>query len=190
MKGLVALGDSITVGDGSTVLGTTPLSWARWLARALDLPYTTYAVNGAVVADVLRDQLPRVRGDYDVGCLYAGVNDARGPVFDPDAFERDLLAVARGLQERSARLLLVTLPLRLGRPTAAPKPAIANDAVRRVARATGATLCELEDFRGRIEVQPDAVHPTAVGQMVIADRAARALGAPVLPSALAGLPAH
>src|SRR5436309_2410558 len=32
---------------------------------------------------------------------------------------------------------------------------------------------------------PDAVHPHAVGQLAIADRAARALGAPVLPSAQA-----
>jgi lysophospholipase L1-like esterase len=188
MKGLVALGDSITVGEGSMVLGVTPLSWAQWLARALDLPFTSYAVNGARAADVLRDQLPRVRGDYDLACLYAGVNDARSPDFDLDAFERDLLAVAQGLRERSERLLLVTLPLRLGRPTAAPKPAIANGAIRRVARATDAALCQLEDFRGWVEVQPDAVHPTAVGQVVIADRAARALGAPVMPSALAGLP--
>jgi lysophospholipase L1-like esterase len=190
MRGLVALGDSITVGEGSMVLGVTPLSWAQWLARALDLPYTSYAVNGAVVADVLRDQLPRVQGDYDVGCLYTGVNDVRGPRFDPDAFERDLHAVVTGLRERSERLLLVTLPLRLGRPTAAPKPAIANGAIRRVARSTGAVLCELEDFRGWVEILPDAVHPTAVGQVVMADRAARALGAPVLPSALAGLPAR
>ena len=186
--GVVALGDSITVGEGSMVLGVTPLSWAQWLARALDLPYTSYAVNGAVVADVVRDQLPRVRGDYDVGCLYAGVNDVRDPAFDPDAYERDLLAAARGLAERSARLLMMTLPLRLGRPTAAPKPAIANGAVRRIARTTGAVLCELDDLRGWVEILPDEVHPTAVGQVVIADRAARALGAPVLPSRLAGLP--
>ena len=58
-RGLVALGDSITVGEGSMQLGVTPLSWAQWLARALDLPYTCYAVNGAVVADVLHEQLPR-----------------------------------------------------------------------------------------------------------------------------------
>jgi hypothetical protein len=31
---------------------------------------------------------------------------------------------------------------------------------------------------------PDAVHPTAVGQLQIADRAAQALGAPRLPSSL------
>jgi lysophospholipase L1-like esterase len=186
--GLVALGDSITVGEGSMVLGVTPLSWAQWLARALDLPYTSYAVNGAVVADVLRDQLPLVRREYDIACLYAGVNDARDAGFDAEAYERDLLAVAEGLRERSDRLLLVTLPLRLGRPTAAPKPALANGAIRRVARSTGAALCELDDLSGWVEILPDAVHPTAVGQVVIADRAARALGAPVLPSAIAGLP--
>ena len=146
--GLVALGDSITVGEGSMVLGVTPLSWAQWLARALDLPYTSYAVNGAVVADVLRDQLPRVRREYDIACLYAGVNDARDPGFDAEAYERDLLAVAEGLRERSERLLLVTLPLRLGRPPAAPKPAVANGAVRRVARSTGAALCRARRPRG------------------------------------------
>ena len=31
---------------------------------------------------------------------------------------------------------------------------------------------------------PDAVHPTALGQLEIADRAARVLGAPRLPSSL------
>ena len=189
MRGVVALGDSITVGEGSMVLGVTPLSWAQWLAMALDLPYTSYAANGAVTADVLAEQLPRVGGAYDVACLYAGVNDVRGPDFDPAAYERELRAVALGLRERSDRLLLLALPLRLGRPTAAPKPAVANAAVRRVARAAGAVVCELDDLRGWVEILPDAVHPTAVGQVAIADRAARALAAPGLPSALASVPA-
>ncbi len=72
MRGLVALGDSITLGEGGSVLGVTALSWAQWLARALDLPYTCYARNGAVVGEVLRDQLPRVRPGHDVACLYVG----------------------------------------------------------------------------------------------------------------------
>ena len=170
------------------VLGVTPLSWAQWLAMALDLPFTNCARNGAVVGEVLREQLPRVRPEHDLACLYAGVNDARSPGFDPVAYERDLLAVAGGLRERSDRLLLCTLPLDLGRPRAAPKPAIANAAVRRVASSTEAVLCELDDLRGWVEMLPDAVHPTAIGQVAIADRAARALGAPVLPSVLAGVP--
>jgi len=188
VRGLVALGDSITLGEGGSVLGVTCLSWAQWLARALDLPYTCYARNGARTAGVLRDQLPRVRPRHEVACLYTGVNDVRAPDFDLASYERDLGALARGLLERSDRLLLCTLPLDLGRPRAAPKPAIAGAAVRRVAGATGAALCVLDDLRGWVEIWPDEVHPSAIGQLAMADRAARALRCPVLPSSLAGPP--
>ncbi|MEA2156198.1 MAG: hypothetical protein QOE11_2338 [Solirubrobacteraceae bacterium] len=184
-KGLVALGDSITVGEGSMALGVTPLSWAQWLARALDLPFTSYAVNGATAADVLREQLPRVRADYDLAVLYAGVNDVRSPAWDPAAYERDLDALAAGLAARAPRLLMATLPLDLGRPPSGPKPAQAGAAVRRVAERHGAAVADLADFGGWTLVLPDVVHPTALGQLELADRAARALGATVLPSALA-----
>jgi lysophospholipase L1-like esterase len=182
--GLVALGDSITVGEGSMALGITPLSWAQWLARALDLPYTSYAVNGALASDVLHTQLPRVRADHDIAALYAGVNDVRSPSFDAAAYERDLDATAAGLAERADRLLMLTLPQDLGRPPSGPKPALANGAVRRVAERHGATVADLSDFGGWTLVLPDVVHPTALGQLEIADRAARALGAPLLPSTL------
>ncbi len=184
----MALGDSITLGEGGSVLGVTALSWAQWLARALDVPYTCYARNGAVVADVLAEQLPRVRPDHDVACLYAGVNDVRQHDFDPAAYERDLLAVARGLRGRAARLLVCTLPVDLGRPPAAPKPAIANAAILRVAASSGAAVCRLDDLKGWVELWADAVHPTAVGQVEIGDRAARALGSAVAPSSLADTP--
>jgi lysophospholipase L1-like esterase len=182
--GLVALGDSITVGEGSMTLGVTPLSWAQWLARALDLPFTSYASNGATAADVLRHQLPRVRADYDVAALYVGVNDVRGPRFDEQAYERALEAIAAGLADRSDRLLMLTVPRDLGRPTAAPKPVRATAAVWRVAELHDAVVVDLSDFGGWTMVLPDAVHPTPLGQLEIADRAARALGAPVPPSAL------
>ena len=183
--GLVALGDSITYGEGSMALGVTPLSWAQWLARALDLPYTCYAFNGATTADVLRRQLPRVRADYDVATLYAGVNDVRNPSFDLAAYERDLDAAAAGLAPRAQRLLMLTMPHDLGRPTSAPKPIACNEVIRRVAGRHGAVVGDLSDFGGWTLVLPDAVHPTAVGQLELADRAARALGAPLLPSSLA-----
>ena len=169
-------------------LGVTPLSWAQWLARSLDLPFTGYAANGATAADVLREQLPRVRADYDLAVLYAGVNDVRAGDWDAAAYERDLDAVTAGLAARAERLLLLTLPLDLGRPTCAPKPVQANAAVRRVAARHGAALADLEDFGGWTLVLPDVVHPTALGQLDIADRAARALAADAdapLPSALA-----
>jgi lysophospholipase L1-like esterase len=182
--GLVALGDSITVGEGSMALGVTPLSWAQWLARALDLPYSCYAFNGATTSDVLREQLPRVRAGHDVATLYAGVNDVRDPRFDLAAYERDLDAVAAGLAPQAGRLLMLTLPHDLGRPTSAPKPLAANAAVLRVAARHGAVVADLADFGGWTNVLPDAVHPSALGQLEIADRAARALGAPLMPSAL------
>jgi len=183
-KGLLALGDSITVGEGSMALGITPLSWAQWLAKALDLAYTAYAFDGATTADVLREQLPRVRFQYDVATLYAGVNDVRAPSFDLAAYERDLDAVAGGLAARSARLLMVSLPEDLGRPTSAPKPVAANEAVRRVAARHGALVADLADFGGWTQVQPDVVHPTPLGQVEIADRAARTLGCAMMPSEL------
>lgn len=167
-------------------VGITPLSWAQWLARALDLPFTSYAVNGATAADVLAQQLPRVRADYDVATLYVGVNDVRSGDWDPAAYERDLETLAAGLAARAARLLLLTLPHVLGRPTSAPKPVACSEIVRRIAARHGAVVADLTDFGGWTHVLPDVVHPTAIGQLEIADRAARALGAPTLPSAVRG----
>ena len=178
-KGLVALGDSITVGEGSMALGVTPLSWAQWLAKALDLPFTSYAVNGATTADVLHEQLPRVRADYDVAALYAGVNDVRSLDFDLAAYERDLDAVAAGLAPR-ADAPAHAHAARGPRPpdVARPSRPHANAAVRRVAERHGAVVADLADFGGWTNVLPDVVHPTPLGQVEIADRAARALGAP------------
>jgi lysophospholipase L1-like esterase len=181
-RGLVALGDSITNGHGEPALGVHPQSWAQWVAEALDLPFTKLATDGALTVDVLREQVPRLRGPYDVGCLYAGVNDVRVPSFEPAAYARDLRAIAEAVAAASDRVLLLTVPADLGRPRAAPKPRAANAIVRRVAADTGAAVVELEDLAGAPWLLPDAVHPTAVGQLEIADRAARVLGARRLPS--------
>ena len=181
--GLVALGDSITYGEGGIVLGVDGRSWALWLAQALDVPYTNYAVCGARVSDVLADQLPRVRRLYEIGVLYVGVNDVRDPGFDPASFDRDLRRAAEELTPHCTRLQLLTLPLDLGRPRAGGRVGAANGSIRAAAAATGATVVALDDLAGWRHVLPDAVHATALGQLEIADRAARALGVCVLPSA-------
>jgi lysophospholipase L1-like esterase len=181
-RGLVALGDSITNGHGEPALGVHPQSWAQWLAEALELPFTKLAVDGAQAADVLRDQVPRLRGPYDLACVYAGVNDVRSLDFDAAVYERDLRAIAAAAGAAADRLALCTLPTDLGRPRAAPKPAAASAIVRRVAGDLGATVVALDDLAGSPWLLPDAVHPTALGQLEIADRAARALGARLLPS--------
>src|SRR3954449_10057803 len=92
-RGPVALGDSITNGHGEPALGVHAQSWAQWLAEVLELPFTKLAADGAMTADVRRARVPRLRGPYDVGCVYAGVNDVRAPGFDAAAYERDLRAI-------------------------------------------------------------------------------------------------
>ena len=60
MSGLVALGDSITNGHGEPALGVHPQSWAQ-LAEALDAPFLKLATDEATAADVLAEQVPRLR---------------------------------------------------------------------------------------------------------------------------------
>jgi lysophospholipase L1-like esterase len=188
--GLIALGDSITKGDGEPALGVWSRSWSLWLAQALELPHTNLAVDGALACELARDQLPRVRADYDLACAYIGVNDARGPDWDPPAFAAALDATLAHLGGHAARVLTCTIPLDLGRPrTGAPVP-VANALIRRLAGEHDAVCAELADLHGWRLLLPDAVHPTALGQLEIADRAAGALtaaGVPVsrLPSVLA-----
>jgi lysophospholipase L1-like esterase len=184
-RGLVALGDSITNGHGEPALGVTMQSWAQWLAEALELPFTKLARDGARAADVLRDFVPRLDGPYDLGCVYVGVNDVRALTFDAGAFEREVETIAGAVAACSERLLVCTIPTDLGRPRADPRPQAASAILRTAAARHGAAIADLDDLAGPPWVLPDAVHPTAVGQLEIADRAARALGAPRAPSSLA-----
>ena len=183
-RGLVALGDSITNAHGEPALGVTMQSWAQWLAEALELPFTKLARDGARAADVLRDLVPRLDGPYDLGCLHIGVNDARSLDWDPAAFERDAGEIVAALAACSERLLVCTVPADLGRPRASPKPGEASAILRGAAVRHGATIVDLDDLAGPPWLLPDGVHPTALGQLEIADRAARALGAPRAPSSL------
>jgi lysophospholipase L1-like esterase len=177
LSGVVALGDSITNGRGEPALGVHPQSWAQWLAEALDVPFLKLASDGACAPDVLAEQVPRLHGRFVLGCLYVGVNDTRRTDWDAAAYERDLRAIVGALGEHAELLVVCTVPLDLGRPRAAPKPAQANAVIRRVAREAEAVVVALDDLGGRPLVLPDAVHPTALGQLEIAARAVGALRA-------------
>jgi lysophospholipase L1-like esterase len=182
--GLLAVGDSITNGNGDPMLGVPARSWALWLAQALELPYTNLARDGAVVADLVREQLPRVRGEYDLACCYAGVNDVRNVAWSAEAFDADLRRVLTALSSSADRLVVATIPLDLGRPRAgAVKVGEANAIIARHAREQRAIVVDLADLAGWQLVLPDAVHPTARGQLEIADRAAAALKAAGIPVA-------
>ncbi len=194
--GLLAFGDSITNGGGELQWGVALQSWALWTARGLGLPYTGCAVDGASASAVAGEQIPRFREQFahpdarfDVGCLYVGVNDVRALDWDTSAYERDLVAALGFLRGRCARVLTCTLPLDLGRPRAGPSVRQANAVIERVAAERGALVVDLRDFGARNRVMADAVHPTAFGQIAIAERALDVLAADgmqvrVRPSAL------
>src|SRR4051794_6099006 len=184
MNGLVALGDSITRGGGNMALGVYPRSWALWLAEALELPFTGLAQDGAMADHVVELQLPRLRDRYDVGCLFIGVNEVRSVTWDEPAFAAAYAAALAALAERCERVLALTIPLDLGRPRAGAKVGAANARIRALAAEHGAAVVDLDDLAVHRALLPDAVHPHAVGQLEIADRAVRALGGARLPSSL------
>lgn len=176
--GVIAFGDSITNGGGELQWGVALQSWALWLARGLGLPYTPHASDGALVADVLAVQVPAVGdGRYDLGCLYIGVNDVRRPDWDRAAFARGHAEALAFLAGRCDRVLTATVPLDLGRPRAGARVEEANAAIESSASAAGALVLDLRGFGGRNLVMADHVHPTAFGQIAIAERALDLLAA-------------
>jgi hypothetical protein len=184
--GLVALGDSITYGDVAPMLGVRSWSWAQWLATAAQLPYSGLAAPGATAPEVVATQVPRLDGPYAVGCLWVGVNDVRSVDFDVDVFAAALRVAADVVARACEDVVMPTIPLDLGRPRAgAAKVLAANHVIAAQARRVGAQLVGLAGLRGWKLVLPDAVHLTALGELEVADRAARALGLEPLPSTLA-----
>jgi lysophospholipase L1-like esterase len=182
--GVLAFGDSITNGGGELQWGVALQSWALWTARGLGLPYTGCAADGASAADVVGEQIPgflerfaHPDARFDLGCLYVGVNDVRAPGWDEHRFEDELGAALAFLGARCDRVLALTIPLDLGRPRAGARVEQANAAIERAAQEHGALVLDLRDFGARNRVMPDAVHPTAFGQIAIAERALDVLAA-------------
>lgn len=176
-RGVVALGDSITVGEGEPLLGVRMQSWASWVAEAFDVPVHKLARDGATAREVRDDLAPRMHGRYDVALVYAGVNDVRREPWDPEDYRRTMDALTGAATTHADRVVIATLPSDLGRPSCAPKPDRASALVREVAAVHGALVLDLADFGGRRLVLPDIVHPTAPGQVELAARAVELLAA-------------
>jgi hypothetical protein len=175
--GVLAFGDSITNGGGELQWGVALQSWALWVARGLGVPFTSYAVDGARVADVVERQIPAFENltggesRFQLGCLYIGVNDVRSADWDAAVFEGGFRRALEFLGGRCDRVLTVTAPLDLGRPRAGDKMAELNEVVVRVAGQVNALLLDLRVWGARNLVMTDHVHPTAFGQIDIAQRA-------------------
>jgi lysophospholipase L1-like esterase len=170
--GLVAVGDSIVNGHGDSMAGVPALGWPQWLADAMDLSYTRYGRGGATSSTIVDELLPLVRQRYDIGVFNMGTNDAIGK-WDASGFEQNFRKAAETLTERCEVVVVLTVPV----------SAEATEIVRLVAEQNGILVVDA-DLRGRRFLKPDGVHPTALGHLELADRAAAAIGS-APPSALA-----
>jgi lysophospholipase L1-like esterase len=186
--GVLAFGDSITNAGGELQWGVALQSWALWVARALGLPYTGYAVDGARAPDVIAEQIPAFRrrnadadARFDLGCLYIGVNDVRSVEWDATVFAAAYGAALDFLAARCDRVLTATAPLSLGVPRAVDKVHELNAIVVGEAARRNALVVDLAGFGARNHVMADRVHPTAFGQIAIAERALAVLAADGLP---------
>jgi lysophospholipase L1-like esterase len=182
--GVLAFGDSITNAGGELQWGVALQSWALWVARGLGLAYTGYAVDGARAPDVVAEQIPAFRrqnadaqAGYDLGCLYIGANDVRSVDWDATVFTGAYGAALDFLADRCDRVLTATAPLTLGLPPAGHKVDKLNAIVVHEAGRRGALVVDLSGFGARNHVMADRVHPTAFGQIAIAERALAVLAA-------------
>jgi len=181
---VLAFGDSITNGGGELQWGVALQSWALWVARGLGLPFTSFATDGATACEVVCRQIPEARrrsrspdAPYDLGCIYIGVNDVRRVDWDAARFEEGFRQAVGFLREGCRRVLVLTAPLDLGRPRAGAKVADLNSVIEQVAAELGALVLDLSGFGARNLVMTDHVHPTAFGQIAIAERALDVLAA-------------
>jgi lysophospholipase L1-like esterase len=185
---VLAFGDSITNGGGELQWGVALQSWALWTARGLGVPYSPYAVDGATSVDVVQRHLPayvRAVADpdarYQLGCLYIGTNDVRLPGFDLDHYATDLEVALAFLRGRCDRLLTATIPLDMDRPRKRELIEQTNRVIETTAAAHGALVLDLRHFGGRGVMMADHIHPTALGQIAIAEKVVDAMAREGMP---------
>jgi hypothetical protein len=95
----------------------------------------------------------------------------RRPDFDPTTFARRYAVALEFLTGRCRRTLTMTAPLDLGRPRAGAKVGELNAAIEEEAGRLGVLVVDLRALRSRNLIMADHVHPTALGQVAIAERA-------------------
>jgi lysophospholipase L1-like esterase len=127
MTRFVALGDSITLGIGDPVRIAPPpgpdgqprdrgrrgwRGWAALLAEGLLEPEMhNLAVNGACIAGVERDQLPKaLQLRPDIASVVVGINDTLRPNFDPARIAAAAAHTVGALRAADAAVLTLRLP--------------------------------------------------------------------------------
>jgi lysophospholipase L1-like esterase len=170
MGSLIALGDSIVNGFTRPLAGIPALGCGQWLAAAADLSYTRYAQGGWTTAQILADKVPRLKADYDIAVVSIGTNDAAKKL-PLDEFERDARKVLSAVTEHASQVAVLSIPL----------SDTYSERLARVADELKATMVPARLSGPRV-LRADRVHPTAVGNLELADRVAAALAVGVRPS--------
>ena len=193
MTTFVALGDSITLGIGDPVRLAPPpgrrrgtrawRGWAVLLAETLPDPALhIVAGNGALMADLERDQLPAaLQLRPDVASVIIGINDTLRPNFDADRLAESSAHVIGALRAAGADVLtmrlpdpgrMLHLPDVLARPLAR-RARLLNDVIDQVAERFGTLHF---DAAGDASVYDpamwavDRLHPSERGHRHIARR--------------------
>jgi len=185
---VVALGDSITSGDGVGLVTPPALTWAAllagWLAPA-DL--TPLARAGARLRDVRAEQLPvAVAARPHVATLCVGLNDLVKTRCVAGTLQADVHALVGGLRSAGATVVVTRLHdpgsvLRLPSGLAAQVAArvrLVNGAIDVAAAGDpGVVVVDLGTLvADRACWAVDRVHPSWWGQRLLAAQAAGALG--------------
>ena len=190
----VALGDSLTEGlcDTSRASAGVYRGWADRLAHLLaqrpggagPFRYANLAVRSRRVRDLTVEQIPRaLELRADLVSILMGANDLVGHGADPMALAAELEAGVTRLRAAGSDVLLVTpfLPRRRAARLFARRFAVYSSEVRRIARAHGCLLLDLEAFPriGDLDMwADDKVHLRSRGHRFLSYRAAEVLGVP------------
>jgi lysophospholipase L1-like esterase len=200
--GLVALGDSTTVGIGDPVPGTGWRGWSRLLAdelaRTHRLAYANLAVSGATASSMRATQLPAaLRLRPQLASVVVGVNDTMRSTWDPRRVHDDIVACVGGLAEAGA--LVMTLRFHdhggvLGLPAVLRRPLwrrieVVNAAYDAAFAAYGGIRVDLTAdsvVRERGFWSIDRLHPSELGHRRLAVEFALALQGRGYPLACPG----
>ncbi|GAC1444846.1 MAG: SGNH/GDSL hydrolase family protein [Mycobacteriales bacterium] len=192
MRGLVALGDSFSCGEGVGVRTRPDRTWSARLATAIGADYHALAVAGARVRDVRARQLPvAIASGAGYASLLVGLNDVIRADFRPAQVDEDVRFVVRTLSQSGIVVLLCRLhdpltQLRGQRALAAVREPlgrrlrVVNDAVDQAASENSGVLvldlAGVAPLRERECWAVDRLHPADRGHEALAAAGLRALG--------------